>query len=234
MPNQHIYDTKFIPTFLYIKQHPSTGLLYLGKTIKNPLKYKGSGKYWRRHLDKHGSDINTLWYCLYIDKEELVKAAKSLSLICNVVSDENWANLEEETGLGCDVDTIKKRVEINKTHQTYKNMQKPEARRRAALSRVGQKDTENTKLKKAKSVKANWDNMSLEDREKRRIANVESHSNIKYTIKTPSGEIKETINLREFCVCENINYSSASWSLRYSKAKAYKGFELISKEILLS
>lgn len=44
---------------LYIKTHNITGLKYFGKTIKNPFKYKGSGKYWTRHLAIHGNDVTT-------------------------------------------------------------------------------------------------------------------------------------------------------------------------------
>ena len=37
------------PTYLYVKQHNKTGLKYFGKTTKkDPLKYKGSGLYWKR------------------------------------------------------------------------------------------------------------------------------------------------------------------------------------------
>ncbi len=46
--------------YLYVKRHRKTGLLYFGKTTKNPLKYNGSGKYWKSHLRKHGSDVETL------------------------------------------------------------------------------------------------------------------------------------------------------------------------------
>lgn len=44
---------------LYLKTHNITGLKYLGKTIRDPLKYDGSGKRWRNHIKIHGNDINT-------------------------------------------------------------------------------------------------------------------------------------------------------------------------------
>ena len=62
----HIYikgDSNFIPTWLYIKQHNQTKLKYFGKTIHDPLSYKGSGKYWLRNLHKHGNDVSTT--CIY-------------------------------------------------------------------------------------------------------------------------------------------------------------------------
>ena len=42
------------PTYIYIKQHLKTGLKYLGKTVKDPYNYLGSGKYWKSHIHKHG------------------------------------------------------------------------------------------------------------------------------------------------------------------------------------
>lgn len=39
--------------YLYVKRHIETGLLYFGKTVKNPYKYNGSGLRWKRHLRKH-------------------------------------------------------------------------------------------------------------------------------------------------------------------------------------
>ena len=68
----------FIPTYLYIKQHSITGKLYFGKTCKNPLKYKGSGKHWKLHINQHGNEyITTLWYHLYDNIFDLVADALS-------------------------------------------------------------------------------------------------------------------------------------------------------------
>ena len=48
--------------YLYVKQHSITGLKYFGKTTKiDPFLYKGSGKYWQRHIKKYGKNfIETL------------------------------------------------------------------------------------------------------------------------------------------------------------------------------
>jgi hypothetical protein len=94
-----MYQT-FVPTFLYIKKHTITGKLYFGKTIKNPEKYNGSGKYWLRHIKCHGKEhIETLWYCLYTDKQILMDAAISFSKLWNVANSSSWLNLKEETGV---------------------------------------------------------------------------------------------------------------------------------------
>ena len=91
--------TKFKPTYLYIKQHRITGLKYLGKTIKNPTHYKGSGKHWLRHLKKHGYSVDTIWYQLFTDKELLVEVALKLSADNDIVTSEEWANKKAENGL---------------------------------------------------------------------------------------------------------------------------------------
>ena len=92
---------EFEPTFLYIKRNRITGKLYFGKTIKDPIKYKGSGIYWTRHNKNYGfENVETLWYCLYTDKESIVEAAKTFSKIWNIVQSEDWLNLVEEDGIG--------------------------------------------------------------------------------------------------------------------------------------
>lgn len=96
----------FIPTFLYIKRHTTTGLLYFGKTTQHdPVKYKGSGTYWKNHIKIHGSDkIETLWFCLFLDVESLINFATNFSKSQNIVDEKVdgskiWANLVEETGI---------------------------------------------------------------------------------------------------------------------------------------
>ena len=87
------------PTYLYIKQHKDTGLKYFGKTTKNPLLYSGSGKHWRRHIKVHGENIETLWYQLFTDENELVNYALKFSEENNIVESKEWANLKNENGL---------------------------------------------------------------------------------------------------------------------------------------
>lgn len=112
----------FKPTYLMIKQHEITGLKYLCKTIQsNPIKYKGSGTYWKSHIKKYGKQfVNTIWCKYFTDIESLVFTALTLSEIYNIVDSREWANLELENGLdGGDSKTAKltakKRIE-NGTH----------------------------------------------------------------------------------------------------------------------
>ena len=87
--------------YLYIKTHNITGLKYLGQTKKSDVNnYYGSGKYWIRHLNKHGYKISTEIIYETEDKNELKSAGIYYSLFYNVAKSEEWANLIPETGEG--------------------------------------------------------------------------------------------------------------------------------------
>jgi hypothetical protein len=87
--------------YLYIKTHNVTGLKYLGKTkSKDPFKYQGSGKYWKRHIKKHGNDVSTQ-ILLKTDNEHCLKeTGLFFSNLWNVVESSDWANLKLENGDG--------------------------------------------------------------------------------------------------------------------------------------
>ena len=89
------------PTVLYIKQHSITGLKYFGKTTRDPLKYKGSGKHWMRHYRKHGPEyVINLWISEpYIDSIAISEFALAFSKENNIVESEDWANQKPENGL---------------------------------------------------------------------------------------------------------------------------------------
>ena len=67
--------------YLFIKQHSTTGLKYFGKTdCQNPLKYTGSGKYWKSHIKKHGVEfIETLQIFPFESQEEATTFALNFS-----------------------------------------------------------------------------------------------------------------------------------------------------------
>jgi len=88
--------------YLYVKTHNVTGLKYLGKTVKNPYTYKGSGKYWKRHIEKHGYDVTTQILLETDDPLELSNYAKIYSTENDVVGSKEWANLIIESGDGGD------------------------------------------------------------------------------------------------------------------------------------
>jgi hypothetical protein len=92
-------------TWLYIKRHNQTSLLYFGKTDRDPTKYKGSGTYWRKHLSIHGNDVTTICYELFTSKYLLENFARWFSEEFDIVKKTNdlgkkiWANEVPETGL---------------------------------------------------------------------------------------------------------------------------------------
>ena len=86
--------------YLYVKTHRKTGLKYLGKTEKNPHKYRGSGKYWKKHLRIHGYEIDTEILRECQSDEELREWGLYYSELWQVVESDKWANLKEEAGDG--------------------------------------------------------------------------------------------------------------------------------------
>lgn len=89
-----------------IKVHSVSGLKYFCKTQKEFGtkafdNYKGSGKYWRRHIKKHGEQhvYNELVIGPYTNKNELVNLATYVSDNLNIVDSEEWANLRTENGI---------------------------------------------------------------------------------------------------------------------------------------
>jgi hypothetical protein len=108
-------ETKY---YLYIKTSPY-GLKYLGKTTKNPFVYIGSGKIWKRHINKHGfttDDIKTEVVFETNDVNELNLKGIELSKLHNIVNSKEWANLREESGDGGDTSNF-----INYTNPVFHN-----------------------------------------------------------------------------------------------------------------
>ena len=86
--------------YLYVKTHNKTGLKYLGKTKKDPFKYKGSGTFWSRHIKKHGYDVATEILKECTSNSEIKEWGSYYSKLWNVVESSSWANLCDETGDG--------------------------------------------------------------------------------------------------------------------------------------
>lgn len=91
----------FQPTALLVFEHNLTGLKYFCKTTKlNKLEsYKGSGKYWKRHLKVHGKDIKVGVLGIYYEKMRCFNAALSFSKENDIVKSSKWANFIDENGL---------------------------------------------------------------------------------------------------------------------------------------
>ena len=87
---------------LYIKESPG-GLMYLGKTIRDPYNYTGSGTIWRRHLKKHEYkpiDLSTMVIYSDDNKDRFSYYAKKISEKLRVIESDKFANLTNEEGQG--------------------------------------------------------------------------------------------------------------------------------------
>lgn len=84
--------------YLYVKTHNITRLKYFGRTIrKDPHKYKGSGKYWKNHIKKHGYNVTTEIIETFTNIEKCIEFSTNFSIENNIVESKEWANLKLET-----------------------------------------------------------------------------------------------------------------------------------------
>jgi hypothetical protein len=88
--------------YLYLKTHNVTGLKYLGKTKKDPLIYKGSGRYWTKHIKKHGNDVTTEILKECQTNDEVKFWGLHYSNLWNIIESEHFANFMLEQGDGGD------------------------------------------------------------------------------------------------------------------------------------
>lgn len=92
--------------YLYKKTHNITGLQYLGKTQRNPFKYKGSGLMWSSHIKKYGNDVTTEIIMECQTNDEIKEWGLYYSELWDVVNardeqgNKTWANLKPESGDG--------------------------------------------------------------------------------------------------------------------------------------
>ena len=125
----------FKPTYLYIKQHEVTGLLYFGKTTNsNPVSYKGSGKYWKQHLKAHPGKIKTIWLEQFLDQESLKEFADFFSNFFDITNSGRWANLRPENGIDGGVIGEAKSLEHRQKISNALRGKKHSKERKAAIS----------------------------------------------------------------------------------------------------
>jgi hypothetical protein len=94
--------------YLYKKTHNITNLQYLGFTKHDPNRYKGSGKYWRLHIDKHGNNVTTEILYVTENKQTIQELGSYYSTLWDVVESKQWANLKPESGDGGGVSGMNK------------------------------------------------------------------------------------------------------------------------------
>ncbi len=86
--------------YLYIKELP-TRLKYLGVTTRDPYKYLGSGKYWRRHIKFYNYGYKDIKTTILLETEDLDIIrffGLYYSKLYNIVESNEWANLMPESG----------------------------------------------------------------------------------------------------------------------------------------
>jgi hypothetical protein len=145
----------FVPTWLYIKRHSITGMLYFGKTVsKDVNKYKGSGTLWLRIIKKHGKEhVETLWSELFTDIHEMSEFATSFSIAMNIIESDCWANLIIENGLNGGIVGLKHSKDaIEKMSKVATGKKRSEeSKRNMSKAGLGRKLSEETKMKMASS-----------------------------------------------------------------------------------
>jgi hypothetical protein len=170
---------KFKPTYLMIKRHMLTGLLYFCKTnFFNPERYHGSGKYWKRHLQKYGKDqVETLWYCLFLDKDECVKFALMFSKMNNIGNGDItvWANIIPENGINGGAPKGSNKG-IRRSAETKVKMGKAARLREAKKKESGYTDSEETRVKKSRASKRTYSQEIKDAGSKRQKKYFETHA----------------------------------------------------------
>lgn len=103
--------------YLYVKEHNTTGLKYLGYTkSSDPYSYPGSGVRWRNHLNKHGYDFTTTILVECSSIQEIKEWGRHYSQLWNVVESPEWANLKTEEGQGGQLsEESKRKIGISNT-----------------------------------------------------------------------------------------------------------------------
>lgn len=127
--------------YLYVKTHNKTGLKYLGKTVQDPFKYKGSGKRWVNHILKHGYDVSTEILFESTSKEQIKEIGLYYSELFDVVNSNEWANIIPESCDGFDSETAsklaKERVKLGTHHFLDKSPKTIEAKRKMSAAKKG-------------------------------------------------------------------------------------------------
>jgi hypothetical protein len=168
---------------LYIKTHKITGLKYFGKTAKcNPFKYKGSGKYWKCHLKKHGNFVETEIVGQFEDELECKKFALDFSIKNNIVESNKWANLRLENGFdGAPIGNTFSEETIKKMSNSKKGKKPREFYVEIAKKNIGWKQSEYQKQKVREKFQLNW------------------------IVTDPNGNSQQITNLRKFSMENNLD-----------------------------
>lgn len=199
------------PTWLYIKQHNVTGLKYFGMTrCKYINSYTGSGKYWKLHLKKHGTNITTLWCQLFDNENELIEYAINFSKTHNIVESNEWANLVPETGVYGKSAGLKGWKHTESAKRKISEFQKG---RPGKSGMAGKKHTAESKEKCSKTLSG------------RKRPNFIPKSKQWVVTDLHSSTSEVIINLSKWCIDHDINYQLMHRNLRMKKP--YKNYLVV-------
>lgn len=226
-----IRETESKLIILYVKTHRVTGLKYFGKTTKDdPYSYKGSGKHWRRHLIKHGYDVETEIVSVFENVDEATKFALQFSEENNIVNSKEWANLIPENALdGGHVGPNPHHSEVMRGRKVSEETKRKMSE--AAKGKVYSKERrENiSKGKKGKlHSKEHCENIS-----KGKKGKVQSKENIENRVNSCArtwlvtdsyGNSEIITNLKKFCRENNLN-SGTMCQVGKGKFKQHKGYK---------
>lgn len=140
------------PTRLYIKKCSHCNLKYFGKTRKTDIcSYSGSGKKWKRHLEKYKASSIHLWNSDWYNDTSISRFAIKFSRINKIVESDSWANLKEENGLdgGLDKNSEEAKIKIGKALKG--RIFSEETKRKMGESQKGRIHSEESKRKMSES-----------------------------------------------------------------------------------
>jgi len=206
-------------------------MLYFGKTTlphDDMLEYLGSGNRWLNHINKHGVDkVETLWYCLFYDKNDCENFALSFSKNQMIVESNNWANLIPENGLsgfpaGLKFkDSHKKSLSSAKKGKTWEEIYGEEGAklRRLQNSQPRGSLTEKRKqnISNAKKGMASPHEWSIELREKvsEKLSGIKRSEETKQKMR----ESSKTKKICPYCGLEGSGPSMQRWHFNNCKSK---------------
>lgn len=144
--------------YLYVKTHNQTGLKYFGKTTKkDPHKYKGSGKYWSKHLNVHGNDVCTEIVGIFQSNKECSEFAINFSKEHNIVESKDWANLRMENGVdGAPIGNSFSLETIERMRQSKIGKRPREYYVKIAKMKIGFKQSDYQKQRVRETFEASW------------------------------------------------------------------------------
>jgi hypothetical protein len=187
--------------YLYVKTHNQTSLKYFGKTTKkDPYKYKGSGKYWTKHLKVHGNDVRTEIVGVFDSKLECTEFAIKFSKEHNIVESNEWANLRMENGVdGAPIGNSFSLETIEKMRQSKVGKRPREYYVTIAKKNVGFKQSDYQKQRVRETFEAAW------------------------VVTPPNGQPMNIVNLTKFCRENGLDQGNM---VKVSKglAKQHKGW----------